>query len=89
MLRNYCFGTLLVLAIPLSTNAAPIIVSYSATIEFDSSAAVGTGGQNAGILIDELFGAGIGSGGSATLTGMFTYEPPFLRLTVITGALAT
>lgn len=99
MLRNYCFGTLLVLAIPLSTNAAPIIVSYSATIEFDSSAAVGTGGQNAGNLIEELFGSGIGSGGSATLTGMFTYEttvPAFNSnnrsagyVNAITGATAT
>lgn len=66
--------TLFALALPLTTNAAPVTVSYSATIGFDPSATVGVGGQNAGMLINELFGPGIGSAGTATLTGLFTYE---------------
>lgn len=74
MLRKLCFGILLAIAIPFSASAAPVTVSYSATIGFDPSATVGVGGQNAGKLIDELFGPGIGSKGTATLTGVFTYE---------------
>ena len=92
-------GALFVVVIPLAANAAPVTVSYSATIGFNPSATVGVGGQNAGMLIDELFGAGIGSTGTATLTGTFTYEdttPAFGSNTVsagyvnaITGAAAT
>lgn len=67
-------ATLFALALPLTTNAAPVTVSYSATIGFDPSATVGVGGQNAATLINEVFGPGIGSTGSALLTGVFTYE---------------
>jgi hypothetical protein len=98
-MNKYCFGALLALAIPLSTNAAPVTVSYSATIGFNPSATVGVGGQNAGTLINELFGPGIGSKGTATLTGVFTYESttPALNsnsrsagyVDTITGATAT
>jgi hypothetical protein len=35
---------------------------------------VGVGGQNAGTLINELFGPGIGSTGTVTLNGTFTYD---------------
>lgn len=73
-MNKCCFGVLFALALPLTTNAAPVTVSYSATIGFTPSATVGVGGQNASILIDELFGSGIGSTGTATLTGVFTYE---------------
>ncbi|WP_213538611.1 PEP-CTERM sorting domain-containing protein [Nitrosospira sp. NRS527] len=74
MLRKLGFGVLLAMAIPFSASAAPVTVSYSATIGFNPSATVGVGGQNAGALINELFGPGIGSTGTATLTGTFTYE---------------
>src|SRR5690349_7036356 len=74
IMNKWCFGILFGLSIPLSIHAAPVTVSYSATIGFDASATVGVGGQNAGMLIDELFGPGIGSTGTATLTGTFTYE---------------
>jgi hypothetical protein len=74
MLCKFCFGFLLALVMPLSANAAPVTVSYSATIGFDPSVTVGAGGQNAGTLINELFGSGIGSTGTARLTGTFTYE---------------
>lgn len=74
MLRKFCFGILLAIAAPFTASAAPVTVSYSAIIGFDPSATVGVGGQNAATLIDELFGPGIGSKGSATLTGVFTYE---------------
>jgi hypothetical protein len=73
-MNKWHLGVLLALAIPLTTNAAPVTVSYSATIGFDPSATIGVGGQNAGTLINELFGPGIGSKGTATLTGVFTYE---------------
>jgi len=56
------------------TNAGLVTVSYSATIGFDPSGTVGVGGQNAEILINELFGSGIGGTGTATLTGTFTYD---------------
>lgn len=71
---KFVSATLFALALPLTTNAAPVTVSYSATIGFDPSATVGVGGKNAGMLINELFGPGIGSTGTATLTGVFTYE---------------
>ena len=73
-MNKWRLGVLLALAIPLTSNAAPVTVSYSATIGFNPSATVGVGGQNAGTLINELFGPGIGSKGTATLTGVFTYE---------------
>ncbi|SEL62758.1 FxDxF family PEP-CTERM protein [Nitrosovibrio tenuis] len=92
-------AALLAVAIPLSTHAAPVAVSYSATIGFNPSATVGVGGQNAGTLINELFGPGIGSTGTATLTGTFTYESntPVFNINnrsagytnAITGATAT
>jgi hypothetical protein len=73
-MNRWLVGILFGLGIPLSLHAAPVTVSYSATIGFDPSATVGVGGQNAGTLINELFGPGIGSSGTATLTGTFTYE---------------
>ena len=45
MLRNFCLGALLALVIPLISNAAPVTVSYSATIGFNPSATVGVGGR--------------------------------------------
>ncbi|MEO6824830.1 MAG: PEPxxWA-CTERM sorting domain-containing protein [Nitrosospira sp.] len=99
MLRKLCFSVLLAIAVPFSASAAPVTVSYSATIGFNPSATVGVGGQNAGTLINELFGPGIGSTGTATLTGTFTYEsttPAFNinnrgagYVNAITGATAT
>lgn len=98
-MNKWCSGILIALAIPLSTNAAPVAVSYSATIGFNPSATVGVGGQNAGTLINELFGSGIGSTGTAKVTGVFTYEStaPALNsnsrsagyINAITGATAT
>jgi hypothetical protein len=41
MLRKFCFGVLIVIAMPFSVSAAPVTVSYSATIGFDPSATVG------------------------------------------------
>ncbi len=73
-MNKWCLGVLFGLSLPLSIYAAPVTVSYSATIGFDPSATVGAGGQNASTLINELFGPGIGSTGAATLTGTFTYE---------------
>lgn len=99
MLHKFGLGVLLAMAIPFSASATPVTVSYSATIGFNPSATVGVGGQNAGMLINELFGPGIGSTGSATLTGTFTYEsttPAFNinnrsagYVNAITGATAT
>lgn len=73
-MNKWWVGVLFGVAISPSIYAAPVTVSYSATIGFTPSATVGVGGQNASILIDELFGPGIGSTGTATLTGVFTYE---------------
>lgn len=55
-------------------NAALVRVSYSATIGFDPSGALGAGGLVTEDLVNELFGPGVGSTGTALLTGSFTYE---------------
>lgn len=68
------FCLLLVFCWVKTTQASLVTVSYTATIGFNSSSVIGTGGQNAGALIDELFGPGIGSSGHAVLTGTFTYD---------------
>jgi hypothetical protein len=74
LMNKWFLGVLFGLSLPLSIYAAPVTVSYSATVGFDPSATVAVGGQNAATLINELFGPGIGSAGTATLTGTFTYE---------------
>jgi hypothetical protein len=62
------------LTLSLGAQASPVTVSYKATLGFDPTATVGTGGQNAATLINELFGSGIGASGSASITGTFTWE---------------
>ncbi|GAB3683221.1 hypothetical protein GCM10028792_32190 [Salinisphaera aquimarina] len=62
------------IAISGVATGAPIKYSYSTSIGFDPSSTVGAGGENAAQLVDELFGPGIGSTGSATLSGSFTYN---------------
>lgn len=69
----WCF--FLIIGSVQSTYANLVTVSYTATVGFDPSETVGVGGQNAETLINELFGPGIGSTGTATLTGSFTYDP--------------
>jgi hypothetical protein len=72
MMQKIFLGVLLALIVPFSASAAPVTVSYSATLGFDPLATVGVGGQNAGTLINELFGPEIGSTGTATLTGVLS-----------------
>ncbi|MCL7944661.1 PEP-CTERM sorting domain-containing protein [Marinobacter sp. ATCH36] len=62
------------LGFAIPATAAPITYSYTTNIGFDPTGTIGAGGQNASQLVDELFGPGIGSTGSATLTGSFTYD---------------
>ncbi|ADJ27830.1 hypothetical protein [Nitrosococcus watsonii] len=65
------FGVFSALIVAAPSFAVPLTVSYGAIIGFDPTATVGTGGENAQTLIDELFGTGIGSTGLVSVTGSF------------------
>lgn len=75
LMKNQLLFCLFILVCSIQSVYANLVtVSYTATIGFDPTSTVGVGGQNAETLIDELFGSGIGSTGTATLTGSLTYD---------------
>ena len=74
MHKGLILGVLLSSGLSSTAYAATVSVEYTATIGFDPAGVIGVGGEATSEFIEALFGPGIGSTGSAEVTGRFTFD---------------
>lgn len=74
MKRDLILGIVLSSSFFSSAYAATVNVEYTATLGFDPDGVIGVGGEATSAFIEALFGPGIGSTGSAEVTGRFTFD---------------